>query len=382
MNQHYMDLSDFNSEMSTLLSQLHITSILLVCGDSFLKMPLHEMLNKVCTGAGIKMTYFSDFVPNPTYDNVKAGVKVFHKSRCDFILAAGGGSTMDVAKCIKLFAGMKCDEDYLCQRIEGNDIPLMAIPTTAGTGSEATQFAVIYVDGEKYSLEHESARPQYVLLYPDSLRTLCDYQRKATVCDVLAHAIESYWSIHSTSESKQWSEKAIQIILEYAEEYMRGEESCYTQMLLAANYAGRAINMTKTTAAHAMCYKLTTMLNIPHGHAVMLCLPEVWEYMCNHLEECTETRGKQYLYETLVDLAHCLRQNTCQEAIEYLKNLRNAWQLGMPGRVEENQVVKLVNSVNTERLQNFPVFISKEHLTCIYQCILHAQSNKLEGLIT
>ena len=373
MNQRYIDPNDCENEVNMLLLQLHVTGIFLVCGKSFLTLLIHETLNKLCTGIGIKMTYFSDFAPNPTYDSVKEGVQAFRKSGCDFILVAGGGSAMDVAKCIKLFAKMKCDEDYLGQKIISNDIPMMAIPTTAGTGSEATQFAVIYVNGEKHSIEHESALPEYVLLYPDSLRTLGDYQKKATVCDALAHAIESYWSVHSTKESKQWSAKAIQIILEYAEKYMMGDESCYGQMLLAANYAGRAINITKTTAAHAMCYKLTTMLNIPHGHAVMLCLPEVWEYMCRHLEACVDTRGEQYLRSTLTDLAHCLRQDTCQEAIEYLKNLRNDWRLGMPIRLEENQVETLANSVNTERLGNFPVSISRDRLMDIYQCILQGE---------
>lgn len=376
MNQYYIDPNDCRKEINMLLLQLRVTGIFLVCGKSFLTLPIHDLLHKLCASAGIKMTYFSDFAPNPTYDSVKEGVQAFHKSGCNFILAAGGGSAIDVAKCVKLFADMKSDEEYLSQKIVSNDIPMMAIPTTAGTGSEATQFAVIYVSGEKHSIEHESALPQYVLLYHDSLRTLCDYQKKATVCDALAHAIESYWSVHSTSESKQWSEKAMQIILEYAGKYIMGDESCYGQMMLAANYAGRAINMTKTTAAHAMCYKLTTILNIPHGHAVMLCLPEVWEYMYRHLEACVDTRGEQYLRSTLTDLAHCLRQDTCQEAIEYLKNLRNAWQLGMPARVEEDQAAKLANSVNTERLGNFPVSISREHLMHIYQCILQGEAVK------
>ena len=376
MKQHYIDPNDCGNEVNMLLLQMHVTGIFLVCGKSFLTLPIHDLLHELCAGAGIKMTYFSDFAPNPTYDSVKAGVQAFRKSGCNFILAAGGGSAMDVAKCIKLFAEMKCNEDYLGQNIISNDIPMMAIPTTAGTGSEATQFAVIYVSGEKHSIEHESALPQYVLLYPDSLRTLCDYQKKATICDALAHAIESYWSVHSTKESKQWSEKAIQIILEYAGKYIMGEESCYGQMLLAANYAGRAINITKTTAAHAMCYKLTTILNIPHGHAVMLCLPEVWEYMCRHLEACVDTRGEQYLRSTLTDLAHCLRQDTCQEAIEYLKNLRNDWQLGMPAGVEEDQAAELANSVNVERLGNFPILIPREHMTHIYQRILQGEAVK------
>ncbi len=376
MKQQYIDPDDCRKEINMILLQLHVTGIFLVCGKSFLALSIHDLLHKSCACAGIKMVYFSDFAPNPTYDSVKAGVQAFRESGCNFILAAGGGSAIDVAKCIKLFAEMKCDEEYLSQKIVSNDIPMMAIPTTAGTGSEATQFAVIYVNGEKHSIEHESALPQYVLLYPDSLRTLGDYQKKATVCDALAHAIESYWSVHSTSEGKQWSEKAIQIILEYAEKYMMGDESCYGQMLLAANYAGRAINITKTTAAHAMCYKLTTVFNIPHGHAVMLCLPEVWEYMCRHLDACVDTRGEQYLCSTLMDLAHCLRQDSCQEAIQYLKNLRNVWQLGMPAKVEENQAAELANSVNTERLGNFPVSISREHLMDIYQCILQGEAVK------
>ena len=162
----------------------------------------------------------------------------------------------------------------------------------------------------------------------------------------------------------------MKMILKYIGKYMEDDNTCREKMLLAANYAGRAINITKTTAAHAMCYKLTTLYHIPHGHAVMLCLPEVWEYLYHHTDECVDVRGIQYLQETLDRLAHCLQQNTCQDAIDYLKHLRHTWGLDLLIETDQEQLMLLVNSINTERLGNFPVSFSKEDLTAVYHKIL------------
>lgn len=370
MGQHYINPDDCGNEISALLQETHATGIFLVCGKSFLASPLHGLMKKICSDGGIRMTYFGGFSPNPVYEDVQKGVESFRENGCDFILAAGGGSAIDVAKCVKLFATMEPGGDYLGQKPEENGIPLLAVPTTAGSGSEATRFAVVYVHGEKRSVEHASALPRHVLLYPGSLETLGDYQKKATACDALSHAVESYWSVRATAESRKWSEKAIGLVLENAGKYMGNDASSYKDMLLASHYAGRAINITKTTAAHAMSYKLGTLYHIAHGHAVMACLPEVWEYMYGHPEACVDVRGSRHLQKTQEALAHCLRQDTCLEAIGYLKRLRDAWGLALPAGADESRIAQLANAVNTERLGNFPVAFPKERLAEVYRRIL------------
>lgn len=370
MTQYYIDSKYYKEEIRALLEQLSVKNILLVCGKSFYNLPICSLIENLQRDRSINITYYEDFSSNPKYEEVVQGVKVYCENGCDFILAVGGGSAIDVAKCIKLFATLKKDEDYLEQEIIENDIPLFAVPTTAGTGSEATQFAVIYVKGDKYSIEHESALPQYVLLYPDNLITLPDYQKKVTVCDALSHAVESYWSLHSSVKSRKLSEAALCLILDHMEEYLEGNGDVCREIMCASNLAGQAINITRTTAAHAMCYKLTTLYHIPHGHAVMMCLPEVWEYMEIKMDTCIDERGQKYLCEILDSLAGCLRQRTRKAAIQFLKELRSKLGLKLEKRVEEAPISMMVESVNLKRLQNFPIALTKEDLYRIYQKIL------------
>lgn len=370
MTQYYIDSKYYKEEIRALLEQLSVKNILLVCGKSFYNLPICSLIENLQRDRSINITYYEDFSSNPKYEEVVQGVKVYCENGCDFILAVGGGSAIDVAKCIKLFATLKKDEDYLEQEIIENDIPLFAVPTTAGTGSEATQFAVIYVKGDKYSIEHESALPQYVLLYPDNLITLPDYQKKVTVCDALSHAVESYWSLHSSIKSRKLSEAALCLMLDHMEEYLEGNGDVCREMMCASNLAGQAINITRTTAAHAMCYKLATLYHIPHGHAVMMCLPEVWEYMETKMDACIDERGQKYLCEILDSLAGCLRQKTQKAAIHFLKDVRSKLGLKLAKRVEEVPISMMVESVNLKRLQNFPIALTKEDLYRIYQKIL------------
>jgi alcohol dehydrogenase class IV len=370
MAQYYLNPQYYEREMELLLRQLGTRHILLVCGKSFYHLPVNCFVESLQMNKRIAITYFDSFSPNPKYEDIIQGVKIYRENKCDFILAVGGGSAIDVAKCIKLFAGLKKDEDYLRQEIIENGIPLFAIPTTAGSGSEATQFAAIYLNGNKCSIEHKSALPKYVLLYPDNLKTLPDYQKKATVCDALSHAVESYWALHSSKESRKLSETAIHLILDNMDEYLQNNENSYGSMLLAANLAGRAINITKTTVAHAMCYKLTMLLGIPHGHAVMLCLPEVWEYMLGRLNACIDKRGRKYLQETLNLLAYCLKQETPEKAIWYLKQLRSRLGFELTEKMNEEQFALLINSVNEERLGNFPIALTREDLGRLYYNVL------------
>ena len=130
-------------ELDTYLGE----KVLLVCDSSIKFLKINDYFN-----GKENIIRFSDFVPNPLYESVVKGVDLFHKENCDTIVAVGGGSAMDVAKCIKLYSNMYREENYLKQKIVPNDVPLVAVPTTAGTGSEATRYAVIYYEGEKQSI--------------------------------------------------------------------------------------------------------------------------------------------------------------------------------------------------------------------------------------
>lgn len=313
----------------------------------------------------IPHTEFSAFTPNPLYEQVVAGVNTFRENGCEIIVAVGGGSTMDVAKCIKLFCRMNHTQSYLKQEKTDTGVPLIAIPTTAGTGSESTRHAVIYDQGVKQSISHESIVPNIVVLEPSVLKTLPIYQKKCTMLDALAQAIESWWSVHSNEESIGYSKQAIAAIKEHWEDYIfRNTEESAKHMMEAANNAGKAINITATTAAHAMSYKITSLYRFPHGHAVAVCLPEVWAYLRSHTDLCTDSRGEAYLKQTLEAIASMIDPDEFQLMLEKMEI-----PYPQPGNRQE-ELELLVHSVNPERLQNYPARVSDMDLRQMYERIL------------
>ena len=346
--QELLDLNNY-------IKYIDKENILLVCDKSFYNTKLYKDIKKI----NKKIICFDDFNPNPTYESVRKGVEIFKKNKCEYIIAIGGGSSMEVAKCIKLYSNMDDTKNYLDQEIVLNDVKLLAIPTTAGTGSEATKYAVIYYNNEKKSIEHESIIPNYVLFIPQLLKTLPLYQKKSTVLDALSHSIESIWSINSNEESINYSIEAIKIIKENLKDYLDNNEDTFMKMLKASNYAGKAINITKTTAGHALCYKLTSLYNISHGHSAMLVNSILFPYMLNHMEKCIDKRGIEYLkkrFDMIIDLFN--NENYFKELLKSL-DLYNI-------DINYNDIDLLVNSVNIERLSNNPIKLEKEDIKTLY----------------
>lgn len=277
---------------------------------------------------------------------------------------------MDVAKCIKLYSNMNNDENYLKQKIVPNDVPLIAVPTTAGTGSEATRYAVIYYEGEKQSIVDYSCIPSIVLFDISVLETLPLYQKKATLMDAMCHSIESFWSVNSTDESKEYSKEAIKLIIDNYKDYLAGDNSKNELMLKASHVAGKAINITQTTAGHAMSYKLTSLFKIAHGHAAALCIKGIWPFMVRHTENCIDARGEDYLKRTFLEIADVMGCTCVEEAIDKFGNMVDELELSIPENVTDKDYEVLKNSVNPVRLKNNPVALSIEDIDAIYHDIL------------
>lgn len=318
---------------------------------------------------------FSDYQPNPLYENVQAGVKLFREERCDAIIAVGGGSAMDVAKCIKLYGNLPGDGEngsWLNSKCVASNIPFLAIPTTAGTGSEATQYAVIYYDGNKQSVTSESFIPDTVLMDPNTLITLPLYQKKATMCDALCHAIESFWSVNSTDESKEYSKEAIQGVFRNLDGYLNNTEEGRLGMLWAANMAGKAINITQTTAGHAMCYKITSLFGCAHGHAAILCNRILFPWMIENSDKCIDQRGEEYLKRTLNEIGKTMGCDNARDGAEKLIQIFDALELEIPV-ASEKQFAELQLSVNPERLKNHPVALDLDTIDMLYHKILSGE---------
>ncbi len=329
----------------------------------------------------VEKVKFSDFTPNPLYEQVCKGIELLKESKCDAILAVGGGSAIDVAKCIKLAVLAKEGNaaiipPLVSQRlpIDGSKIRFISIPTTAGTGSESTHNAVMYYEGAKQTVTNDGVLPDYAVLEPSVLKTLPLYQKKCTMMDALCQGIESWWSINSTDESKVYSKKTVELIMANWLKYIiENDDEAAAQIMLAANYGGRAINITQTTAPHAMSYKITSMYGLPHGHAVAVCLPEVWQYMTNHLNEVVDVRGEKYLEKIFYNIAEAMGYDKIRVAIAQFRQMMHDMEMENPK--SDNIAVDLkvlTESVNPIRLKNNPVSINAETAYSLYSRIINA----------
>ena len=373
MEQRILSSKENYIEFDQWLKESGCKKLLKVCDGSIFYMDGFNKHLEEVEAKGIEMIGFRDFQSNPLYESVVAGVKVFREEQCDSIMAVGGGSAMDVAKCIKLYSNLPgdgADGSWLKEEIVPNNIPFLAMPTTAGTGSEATRYAVIYYDGAKQSITSESFIPETVLMDPNALKTLPLYQKKATMCDALCHAIESFWSVNSTEESKEYSRAAIKGVLENMEGYLSNTEVGNAGMLRAAHTAGKAINITQTTAGHAMCYKVTSLFRSAHGHAAILCDRVLFPWMIENTDKCIDPRGEEYLKVTLDEIGQAMGCTDGKAGAEKLASIFEQLELEVPA-ANEAQFEKLKTSVNPVRLKNHPIALDVVSIDMLYHKILN-----------
>jgi alcohol dehydrogenase class IV len=353
-----------HSTIDTILREIGSKHYMLVCDSSFPYLSIKDAFSPEVV--------FDQFTPNPLYEDVCKGVDLFNQHQCDAIIAVGGGSTIDVAKCIKLYCKMDPSQNYLRQEYRDSGVPLIAVPTTAGTGSESTRYAVIYFEGKKQSVTHESIIPNYAVLEPSLLTTLPLYQKKCTMLDALCQGIESMWSVNSTEKSMIFSKIAVDMIMHHWQDYIEQNSADAAEAIMrAANYAGQAINITQTTAPHAMSYKLTSMFSLPHGHAVALCLLEVWMFMLEHPEKCIDPRGKEHLEFVFEWLGQIMGCDSPYKGLMMFRAMM--FSLDMPKPTSNNReadLATLTKSVNPERLRNNPVELEEETIRSIYDKIL------------
>ncbi len=256
---------------------------------------------------------------NPKVETVQALLDQIEVN-VDAFIAVGGGTTIDTTKLLNLAVVSKMPIKELLTQKTAPDIllPCMAFPTTAGTGAEATRFAVCY-DGEtKYSIDFEVVRPSDVVLVHDFTETLPAYQNASTNFDAYAQAVESLWAKGATEESKGYANRALVLM----------KEGNWPE---ASYWAGRAIDISRTTAAHAFSYYLTSHYGIPHGHAVYM----VFEYIC--------------------------RNNGHEEFIRKVDGLKTLRELAEENGKDWGEMVdELFAHVNLKRLGNNPVEVRRE----------------------
>lgn len=334
---------------------------MLVCGKSFLKTDLLQRL------LDFSPVIFSDVRPNPRFEDMETARDLFVQNGCDFLIGAGGGSPLDSAKMIKLMV-TNPKETWL-RGMEPNDIGFLAIPTTSGTGSEATRYSIFYIGDKKHSISNPDFLADYVLLEPAFLQTVPLYQRKCTCLDALCHAVESYWSVRATDESRAFAEKAIRLFWGAVDGYMQNEPQGNRDMLLASYWAGKAIDCTATTAGHALCYNLTIYCHTAHGLSVALCMRSLWRYMLEHPDlAVNDARGRRYVQASFEALGRLMGDSTALDGLAAFEKLLQRFALPTPqmpcGTAED-----FAGRVDVSRLSNNPLALSRDDVIAVYRAL-------------
>lgn len=325
----------------------------------------------------LRVVRFTEFSPNPTGQDVRRGVERFRDAAPDLVIAVGGGSAIDVAKVIDLCGSHDGDPaDYIAKRraFSRPGVPIVAIPTTAGTGAEATQFATIYLDGVKHSAIDRHMLPAHVILDPALTMSVPPAITAATGIDALAQGIESYWSVGATDASREHAAQAVRrASAALAEAVADNTERSRDEMMIAANLAGKAINVSRTTAPHALSYKFTSNFGVPHGHAVGLTLGTVFEYNSRvGAGDATHPEGAEFSRARIAELCDLLGCSDAQAARDALHELMTTvgleTRLGKLG-VSRGDLPALARAVNEERLVNNPRRLPTEAVGSILESI-------------
>jgi alcohol dehydrogenase class IV len=301
--------------------------------------------------------------PNPQWPGVLDCVGAIREAKPGAVLAVGGGTAMDVAKLANWLAAQSAEPEAILESPPEQPAPappVIAIPTTAGSGSEATQFAVVYREGEKHSVAHASLRPTATIVDPALTANLPPDLSAHSGLDALCQAIESIWSIHATEDSLAPAQAALALTWQHLEAAVhQPTPAARSAMAWGAHLAGQAINLTQTTAPHALSYTLTSAFGIPHGAAVALTLGPMLVFNANlNKDDCADPRGPEAVRARLALICETLgAANPAEACAVFQKKVESVncpVTLSAAGLTSEGEVDQICARVNLQRLANNP----------------------------
>ena len=311
----------------------------IISGPHLNKMGIVQSCVDALKAKGIESSVFTETEGNPSVETVDKASTAYKESGADFIVALGGGSPMDVAKAVGVVAryGGSITEYEGADKVPGDIIPLIAVPTTAGTGSEVTAFSVITDHSRNYKLTVFSYKliPSYAILDAELLTTAPASVAAACGIDAMVHALEAYISTAASPFSDAMAEKALELtganIRCYAAN--RGDIEAAENMLVGSLFAGIAFSWARLGDVHAMSHPVSAYFNVPHGVANAILLPTIVEY--NMLAD----KGKYLnIYNYIAELPAAPEEFTADILVDELLNLNEA--LGIPAGLEEAGVTK------------------------------------------
>lgn len=316
-----------------------LSRVLVVHGHKSYREKARAFVQVALAGLSVESREFCDFTDNPKRDDAEKGAVLANSFSPQMIVAVGGGSVIDMAKLVRY-------------RAVDKEIILAAVPTTSGTGAESTPFAVCYEGGRKTSVEGRELLPDIAILDPSLTFGNDVYLTACTAFDAMAQAIEAYWNRNATPVSDILALKALSLIYKPLKRIIEGTsiktEAYRGSLMLGASLSGRSIAVTRTTLPHALSYVLTSKYHYPHGHAVALTFPYLFEMNVGAIS--------QQKREKLIEI---LKFDGSGSLYEQMRNFIIGIGLGYD-RTRDFADSDIIDGVNLQRAQNNPIVPTRQ----------------------
>ncbi|MBQ6810189.1 MAG: iron-containing alcohol dehydrogenase [Firmicutes bacterium] len=356
-----------------ILKEKKADSVLLVTDENLRKLGLTKRLEEFLAEAGIACHVFDKVVPNPTTDNVEAARAVYIKGKCKAIIAFGGGSPMD---CAKATAARIARPHKSLPKMKGllkvlKPTPtLIAVPTTAGSGSETTLAAVITnsENHHKYVINDFVLIPKFAVLDPAVTESLPKHIASTTGMDALTHAVEAFIGRSTTRETRADAIEATRLIFDHLEDACTvNDEDSRRHMLNASYLAGSAFTKSYVGYVHAVAHTLGGAYNVPHGLANAVLLPNVLEAYGEAAEE------RLAILATTIGLSGNTEEEKAKLFIKAIREMNR--RLEIPTVIEElrrEDIPRLAKLADAEAnpLYPVPVLWDAKELESLYYTVL------------
>ena len=348
------------TKISEYLSNKKFKNIFLITGkNSYYKSGANKVCENLFKSKNV-FTYFkNEFTPK--FHEIKVIQKLIENFEPNLILAIGGGTVIDYAKCVNCLNKKIKEIDIISNTPHyEKKTELCAIPTTAGSGAEVTENAVLYINEIKYSVENKLIKPDKYFLVPEFVVGSDKKLKASSGFDAIAQAIESIISLRANEVSLNFSKKSLSYSLKNFESYYDKPDLLNAnQMCLAANLSGKAISITKTTAPHAISYPFTSHFNISHGHAVSLTLSKFLKFNFINLKRAENPSLLKNKFDLIFNIFNA---KSITELCNYLESLKK--RMNMESNLKKlninltNDIDKIISGINMKRLKNNPIEIS------------------------
>ena len=354
------------NDIKKFIGDKNFKKIFLLCGEkSFVTSGAENLIKNLINEKKVKFFYKKSELP--VLEELKKILIDVKKFKPDLILAIGGGAIIDYAK----MSNVVDVRDDLTDLIINYSYPfkekftkLAVIPTTAGSGAEVTSNAVIYVNGIKHSFESDLLIPDYFFLIPNFLISAPKIIKASAGFDAIAQALESLVSKKSNVRSVEYATKSLKISLDSYVSFLQNPNlKNATEMSIASNLAGKAINISKTTAPHAVSYPFTSLFNISHGHAVSLFFENFFEFNYNNIDKSETSFDLKKRFDLIFDIFDVKNILEFNSKISKLKDQANLEDNLIKLKIDINKSsTSIINGINLLRLGNNPIKIIEKDI--------------------